>query len=51
MRPRCFEIDDRAERYRELAKHVSDALAGEAIDRRIAKGVAEKPDLHPEPMV
>lgn len=45
---RCAEIDDRTERYRQLAKQVSDAMAGEAIVRLIAKLAAEKLGLHPK---
>ena len=45
--PRCAEIDDRTERYRHLAKQVSDMKASEAIVQLIAKLAVEKLGLHP----
>jgi hypothetical protein len=46
---RCVEIDNRTERYRELAKFVSDAAALESIARLIAELADEKRGLHPTP--
>jgi hypothetical protein len=47
---RCGEIDNQTDRYRELAKSVSDRRALEAVDHLIAKLEAEKLALHPSPM-
>jgi hypothetical protein len=46
---RCIEIDDRTQRYRELAGYVSDTAAIEAISRLIAHLAAEKLGLHAGP--
>lgn len=46
MCARCIEIDDRTQRYRELAGYVSETAAVEAIARLIAHLAAEKLDLH-----
>jgi putative component of toxin-antitoxin plasmid stabilization module len=49
MCARCIEIDDRTDRYRELAEYVKDQAAREAIARLIANLEVEKLGLHPEP--
>jgi hypothetical protein len=45
----CDKIDERIEKYRQLAKYVTDKVALESIERLIANLEAEKDSLRPKP--
>jgi hypothetical protein len=48
MCEKCQEIDRKIERYRTLAKQVSDPMTHEEAKKLIDKFEAEKGALHPE---
>jgi hypothetical protein len=47
MCQRCVELDEKIERYRALARRVTDRMTLDAIARLIKKMEARKAALHP----
>jgi hypothetical protein len=48
MCEKCLEIDEKIERYRRLAKQISDPMANEQAERLIADLKAKKDSFHPK---
>jgi hypothetical protein len=48
MCEKCNDLDQKIERYREMASRVNDQMTTKGIDELVAELIAKKAELHPE---